>query len=609
MAIDTESSLDGYVLNATSDLPDTRDWIYRAPPIQLKASMDIPAGLEILDQKSEGACTGFGLAAVINYLNKERGKDFRVSARMLYQMARKHDEWPGEDYAGSSCRGAIKGFANMGVCQEQHWRYVDGRPGQLSVQAAKDARANTIGAYYRLGRRVSDFHAALNVAGVLYCSANIHDGWGKSAIKQGSIPYSPIINGGHAFAIIGYNSKGFWVQNSWNKDWGAQGVALWSYEDWHENLVDAWVLSLALSTPQIWHLGTVAETKSDGSRFERSGKTERGEIAGHFVHINDGKFHDAGSYWSDLNDVKNTAELLIDNPSYPHLLFYAHGGLNSPDASAKRIAAMRDVFKDNNIYPYHFMYDTGLLEELKDIIVNRGQRVNTRAAGPSDLWDKLLERLSRPIGRALWREMKFGANNGFNNNRDGVKTLQAFKSVIEQPRVKLHLAGHSTGAILLAHLLDRLVQLMPAVAISSCSLLAPAAHCDQFARSYLPLLHNNKQRARIEDMAVYNLSGKLELDDSVGPYRKSLLYFVSQAFEEKIPAPILGMQRFSDEIAIAGHSNLEFIYSQADATLEPRTTSKSHGGFDNDVATMNNLLFRVLGKAPKRLFKAADLEY
>jgi hypothetical protein len=64
--------LDGYQLNASVDMPDSRDWLYRAPPVRLKSSIKKPADLFILDQKSEGACTGFGLAAVINFLNHQR---------------------------------------------------------------------------------------------------------------------------------------------------------------------------------------------------------------------------------------------------------------------------------------------------------------------------------------------------------------------------------------------------------------------------------------------------------------------------------------------------------------------------------------------------------
>jgi hypothetical protein len=598
--------LDGYQLNASVDMPDSRDWLYRAPPVRLKSSIKKPADLFILDQKSEGACTGFGLAAVINFLNHQRGIKRNISARMLYEMARKHDEWPGEEYSGSSCRGAIKGFANMGVCRDRYWPYKENKPGHLSVKAAKDARSNTLGAYYRLSRRISDFHAAINEAGIVYCSANVHGGWSSSAIKNGVIPHKKPTTGGHAFAIIGYNQKGFWVQNSWDKRWGRNGVALWTYEDWHENLSDGWVISLALPTPQIWQLGDAA-----GVRTEGVSKPSRGAVAGHFVHIDDGKFHDSGRYWSNLDDVKNTAELLAKSTDYKHLLIYAHGGLNSPADSAARIAAMRDVFKENGIYPFHFMYDTGVMEEVKDIISSRGKRVNVRATGPIDLWDKLLERLARPIGRALWREIKFGAHNGFINNNAGVQTLQALKSVLgSNQKIKLHIVGHSTGAILLGHLLNALKDEVPSLQVNTCSLLAPAMKVDLFNSAYKPLLNSPEDSLGINKMAVYNLSDTLEKEDTVGPYRKSLLYFVSRSFEEATPESILGMQRYSKNLDNAGQGNLEFIYSHGDSDKEPRTLSKSHGGFDNDIATMNDILARVLdGKPVKRAFKPLDLKY
>ena len=42
---------------------------------------------------------------------------------MLYEMAKRYDEWPGEDYDGSSARGAMKGWHKHGVCSDEHWRY------------------------------------------------------------------------------------------------------------------------------------------------------------------------------------------------------------------------------------------------------------------------------------------------------------------------------------------------------------------------------------------------------------------------------------------------------------------------------------------------------
>lgn len=615
MTTRTFKKLDGYLLTATPDLPDNRDWEYKykARPIPLKLNMPKPRSLTILDQKNEGACTGFGLAAVINLLNSKRGRKVEVSARMLYEMARKHDEWPGEEYSGSSCRGAIKGFANMGACSDTLWPFIEDKPGTLDVKAANDARSNTIGAYYRLRHRVSDFHAALNEAGVIFCSANVHDGWRSSAIKKGVIPFSGKTDpgSGHAFAIIGYTSKGFWIQNSWGMHWGQSGTALWTYEDWFENISDAWVLNLALPTPQIWAMGTADAGLVRSTEAKAVSSPPRGKIAGHFVHIDDGQFHDSGSYWSNLEDIKTTAGNLAASKNYDHLLIYAHGGLNSPKSSASRIAAMRDVFRDNRIYPFHFMYDTGLLEELRDIIFSRDERTGERVGGLSDWWDQLLERMARRPGRALWREMKFGANKGFSGDNAGVQTLRAFAAALGNGtgfKYKVHLAGHSTGGILLACLLNALKTITPGMRINTCSLMAPAATMSLFDSHYRPLLTGRADTFGIDRMIVYNLNETLEREDTVGPYRKSLLYFVSRAFEEDTPAPILGMQLYSKALDSISQ-RLEMVYSSGDADRESRTISTGHGGFDNDPATMNDILKQILGKEPARAFTKKDLEY
>lgn len=146
----------GKTFDARPDRIDLRDLPYRAPlkslPQQFPAQDTIDKFLPLysvrkmlLDQGQEGACTGFGLAAVINYLRweywvrenlrAERAATYgeepaKVSPRMLYQNARLYDEWKGEDYEGSSCRGAMKGFHRHGVCREVIWPYrkAVGRP-------------------------------------------------------------------------------------------------------------------------------------------------------------------------------------------------------------------------------------------------------------------------------------------------------------------------------------------------------------------------------------------------------------------------------------------------------------------------------------------------
>ena len=108
----------------------------------------------------------------------------------------------------------------------------------------------------------------------------------------------------------------------------------------------------------------------------------------------------------------------------------------------------------------------------------------------------------------------------------------------------------------------------------------------------------------VDQLNIQCLSEKLEKDDSVGPYRKSLLYLVSRAFEEDKKEPILGMKKHHDKLA--AHSKLNLIYSDNNSK---ESRSEKHGGFDNDVHSMNSVLKSVLGKTPKRPFKPEDLDY
>ena len=601
--------------DALPDVPDYRDRWYEPTLAPLKSSLAPPTDPYVLDQGMEGACTGFGLAAVVNLLHRQQGRDVTVSPRMLYEMARRHDEWRGEGYEGSSCRGAIKGWYHMGVCREQLWPYDPAKPGDLTIDRAKDARAQTIGAYYRIRKNIVDMHAALNEAGAVYASADVHAGW-MSPTRSGRIPYRKTKEGGHAFAIVGYDAEGFYVQNSWGPDWGDNGIALWSYEDWSDNVTDAWVVQLALSTPSLYSRRKAPAGTTRGKDAASAGQTpRRDEIAGHFAHVDDGRFQGSGKYWSTLADVQQTADLVAKSDNYQHVLFYAHGGLNSVQASATRIAALRDTFKANGIYPFHFMYDTGLLEELKDVIVGKREEAEDRAGGMADWTDRLIERATRRPGRALWREMKSDAARAFADSRSpGTQTLAAFLSAFAKPGAvpkKVHLVGHSTGGILHAHLIEALAAQKVKLRIGSVSLLAPAAPVGLFRKAFLPSLRAGS--FGVDAMHVYNLDDNVEQDDNVGAvYRKSLLYLVSRAFEEQIdPAEaLLGMQRYSKDLEKLSPDRLFFHYSDGRAGARARTASASHGGFDNDPATMNDVLKTVLGKSKvPHPFTEASLRY
>ena len=616
---------DKRVLNARKDTPDIRDRMYEPALIQLRPELDRRGSVpKILDQGQEGTCTGFALAALINLLNAERSNGtFKASPRMLYEMAKKHDEWPGEDYTGSSCRGAIRGWKNMGVCSENDWPYEVNTPSELTVERALAARTNTLGAYYRLRAEINDYHTALNEVGAIYVSADVHSGWSDPTIPEGSdLSGLAVIQpgrerlGGHAFIIVGYNSLGFIVQNSWGPDWGTNGFALWLYEDWVNNISDGWVFRLAIPTPQIF--GITARSQAENGAEIGKSAPKRLEIAGHFVHFDDGRLKAHGDYWSTLSDIQNTADRLKEAAGegrYGHLLLYAHGGLNSPKASARRIAALREGFKRNGIYPFHIMYDTGLAEELKDTIIRAygGKRMEGFLGDlkekVTDMSDTLIEDIVRKPVTPLWDEMKRDARLPFEGrDSDGFKAISSFADILRGTSIKLHLAGHSTGAVLLGHLLGALDLLKRPDLIQSCSLMAPACSIDFYKEHYEPRLKvqaGKSAKTVLPALDVYNLVERLEKDDNVAyVYRKSLLCLVSRALERQMDKPILGMQHYSKELGNV--PGLDLRYS--DGRTGDITRSTSHGGFDNDYRTMNAIMERILGKTPPYPFTEDEME-
>lgn len=64
---------------------------------------------DFYDQGSEGACVGFASSRCMSLLNRRR-----YDARWLYREAQQVDEWPGEDYDGTSVRAAMDVLRKQG---------------------------------------------------------------------------------------------------------------------------------------------------------------------------------------------------------------------------------------------------------------------------------------------------------------------------------------------------------------------------------------------------------------------------------------------------------------------------------------------------------------
>ena len=227
-------------LDARPDPLDFRDRMFEPTLIEVPTRRPLEdyqkARVPILDQGKEGACTGFGLATVIHYLLRTRKvvpDRAEVSPWMLYEMARRYDEWPGEHYEGSSARGAMKGWHKHGVCSSTNWPKDDRDSDRYRVRFAEALR-RPLGAYLRVNHKdVIAMHSAITEVGILYATGEVHDGWDNVG-RSGIIEYDShsTITGGHAFAIVAYDKDGFWLQNSWSRGWGRAGFGHINYDDW-----------------------------------------------------------------------------------------------------------------------------------------------------------------------------------------------------------------------------------------------------------------------------------------------------------------------------------------------------------------------------------------
>ena len=98
---------------------------------------------------------------------------------------------------------------------------------------------------------------------------------------------------------------------------------------------------------------------------------------------------------------------------------------------------------------------------------------------------------------------------------------------------------------------------------ASLRLYAPACTLRFALDKYLPAIESGTLSAN--KWTTHYLSEENERDDSVGPYRKSLLYLVSRACEDAHKTPLLGMQKaFEQQVNLTEQDNAWCRGSAAD---------------------------------------------
>ena len=610
------------------DPADFRDRLFEPTLIDVPVHRSLEGYREnrvpILDQGREGACTGFALATVANYLlavRKVVPDRTPVSARMLYEMAKRYDEWEGSDYSGSSARGAMKGWHKHGVCKDELAPY---QPGQdnwaLSNEHERDAMDRPLGAYYRVNHKdIISMHAAIAEVGILFATSRVHNGWSRVG-ADGLIKPSDELLGGHAFAIVGFDADGFWLQNSWGNDWGKDGFGLVTYDDWMENAMDVWVARLGAPV----RLRTPASTAiSVSAPAQKSKAYAVCDVRSHVVSIgNDGRLRSKGAYGTSEAELQRLFTETIPERTQGwnkrRILFYAHGGLVSESSAIERIMEYRPTLLENEVYPVGFVWKTDYWSTLKNILQDATRRRRPEGLLDSakdfllDRLDDALEPLARRLtGKLQWDEMKENAVASSTSADGGARLAAelAAQLAADHSNVEYHLIGHSAGSIFLGAFLQRMIHHQ--LQVSSGTLWAPACTMQFFDDHYLAPIND----AALENFTLYTLTDEAERDDHCTRiYNKSLLYLVSNAFEDttRIPIlrpdgePILGMAKFVEE-----HTALQDLIdsNQCDWITSPNTRgsqskygsrASSHGGFDDDQDTVLSTLKRILGASVSR---------
>lgn len=201
------------VARLMAEAPTVDEQRRKAGPLSHKAWTDW-----MLRLRQEGpTCVGATCAHIVEnagvtYPESARGTSV-VDYTEIYRRAQQLDEWPGENYEGTSMRGGAKALAEMGFVSSYYW-----------AEALPEITDSLL--YHGPGAMGSDWFASM-FNPVLRADA--------TGTKRWFIDVDPAsgVAGGHEYTITAVNisAKCVRILNSWGEEWGERGHAWMSFED------------------------------------------------------------------------------------------------------------------------------------------------------------------------------------------------------------------------------------------------------------------------------------------------------------------------------------------------------------------------------------------
>lgn len=347
-------------------------------------------------------------------------------------------------------------------------------------------------------------------------------------------------------------------------------------------------------------LGSFASARS---RSRGLGPQQRRDLRRHVIRMRNGQLSAEGEFFSSPSDVYDLFSIHLarayeDAASYTRplrLLLYAQSGLLSEQSSLQYASSVIPWWLQNGIYPVFLLWEANFLETMRELL--RGVQSRLESSGLRQVSDAAIERIGSELGRTAWSGLKRNAELCSETEGGGFLFAQLLTTFCSDRNVELHAACHSAGTLFHASFLPLIAE---TIEIRSLHLLAPAISTHDFRRL------QSLMGAGINYTTIYTMSREFELGDrGPGGYRKSLLYLIHRGLEMHTPTPVLGLDvSLSSEMELRrlfgadGHESKlgEVLLSKTPAgTGRYASLSTSHGGFENDSATMNCVALRVLG--------------
>jgi C1A family cysteine protease len=163
----------------------------------------------VLDQGEFPHCVAFAWKQFLQSSPFCQGKNMNES--FIYELAQKRDQWPGENYDGTSVRAGAKVLQSLGFIKNYLW-----------------------------AKNTDDMKKWILTSGPIV----VGTAWYMDMFfpnKDGYVTPTGALAGGHAYICVGYSASrnAFRFINSWGTDWGQKG-RFWIKEEHMTKLLSKW---------------------------------------------------------------------------------------------------------------------------------------------------------------------------------------------------------------------------------------------------------------------------------------------------------------------------------------------------------------------------------